>query len=168
MTTSIHPKQTKEIRRVRSHFGSSGPSGSSGLVLFHLDHGLCFFSLSVPCLLPCSHSVSRSRPRSRRHLPMTRHTACLQMFQFLTSRLMHKRRRFSHTGCHRTNAFDVKNLPSRWSRRQQWLRRHGACLPIPTHLLRLLREMSARQSEQLAHLTSSVASMQGQFAQTNR
>ena len=35
-----------------------------------------------------------------------------------------------------------------------------ACLSVATHWLRLLREMSARQNEQFAHLASNVASVQ--------
>ena len=110
-------------------------------------------------LLPCSHSVSLSRPRSRRHLSMTRHSTRPLMSQFLTSRLMHKHRPFLHIAV-TILISRCAHVPSRWPRHQQRSRRHRRACQFRRIYLRLLREMSARPDEQCAHITSSiVASM---------
>ena len=113
------------MKKFRRHVGSSGHiCGSTGcLCCFTSTAVFALYSPSFPCLLPCSHSVSLSRPRSRRHLSMTRHSARPLMSQFLTSRLMLKRRPFLLIAV-TILISRCAHVPSRWPRRQHPSLRH--------------------------------------------
>ena len=69
--------------------------------------------------------------------------------------------RTSNISYHRCNHSDIKMCPCALplASAPASVSQAPACLPVPAHLLRLLREMSARPDEQCAHLTSSIASM---------
>ena len=126
---------------------------------FTSNTAFALYSPSFPRLLPCSHSVALSSPRSRRHLSMTRHSTHPLMSQFLTSRLMHEHRTFHHIAVTILMS-RCAHVPSRWPRHQHGSRRHRRACQFWRIYLRRLREMSARPDEQCAHITSSIASMQ--------
>ena len=69
------------------------PSGSSScLCVFTSTTAFAFSRISFPCLLPCPHSVSRSRPPSRHRFFPTKHSAHQQMSGSVTSQSNRTRR----------------------------------------------------------------------------
>ena len=117
------------------------------------------FSIFVSWIL-CSF---RNRPLSRHHFSPVSHRAHQQMFVSLTSRLSHKFLPTSDTGSHRSDNSDIHMCSPVGLAADSGLTGTGVPAASGASLEAIPCKMSARQTEQFARLTSSIASMRAKM-----